>query len=196
MTNKERLREKTLADVNRARQSTFDKLPEPKAPKFASISNKAIEIAQLQYNIKQNELELSIVFLLLPSKNSFSNLMLDLYFDNEKLQTYTVSIPPTQLLSDELEFPVTLDLQGICPGQHTVKVEIFERWSSGEKLTSASKYVIIDYVPTRKEDRYIKVPIVRKIDGAFRIIMPEEQDLFDQLERSRREELNGKRDHW
>lgn len=196
MTKKQLLRDKALADIKRSKQSTFDKLPEPKTTQAPGPNGKSIEIAQLEYGLKESELELSVVFRLLPSKSFFSNLVLDLYFDDAALQSYLVRVPPSQLLSDELEFPVTLDLMQICPGAHTVKVEICERWSTGEKLTCASKYVIVQYQPGRKQDRYVKVPIVRKIDGAFRIIMPAEQELYERLEKNRQAELSTKKDSW
>jgi hypothetical protein len=194
--NKERLRDKTLIDIQKSKQSTFDNLPEPKATQFSNHPDKSIDIAQLEYAINEDELELLAVFRLNPSKNSFSNLLLDLYFDSNILHTYLISIPPSKLLSDELQFPVTLEMKGITPGAHAIKVEMYEKWSTGEKLTSASKYILVQYSPMRKEERYIKIPIVRKIDGAFRIILPGEEALLEELEKSRREELNSKRDHW
>ena len=192
---KERLREKTLADIQRSKQSTFDKLPEPKITRIHP-NEKSIDIAQLEHIIKDNELVLSVAFRLLPSRKLFSNLMLELYFDNDKLNTYLISIPPSDLLSDQFEFPITLDMKGICPGTHVIKVELLEKWGTNEILTSASKYIMVQYDPSRKEDQYVKVPIVRKIDGAFRIIMPGEKDLYEQLERSHREELKSKKDYW
>jgi hypothetical protein len=193
---KQQLRDKTLADITKSKQLTFDRLPEQKTTHPKPRTEKSIEIAQLEYAIKENELELSVAFRLLPSKNSFSNLMSELHFDDNKLQTYLISVPPSQLLSDELEFPITLDMKGISPGPHTVKIEMYERWETGEKLTNASKYVIVQYSPTHREDRFIKVPIVRKIDGAFRIILPNEKELYEQLERNNREEQKSKRDYW
>jgi len=197
MARKQRIRDKTLAEISKSKQSTFDKLPEPKATQPAPRLEKSIEIAQLEYFAKEeDELELSVAFRLSPSKNAFSSLTLELHFDDNKLNTYVISIPPSQLLNDEFMFPIALDMKGIVPGPHTIKVEIYERWSTGEKLTSASKYVIVQHSPVRRQDRYIKVPIVKKIDGAFRIIMPEEQEFYQQLERSRHEEQKNKIDHW
>ena len=192
---KERIREKTLVDIKESKQLTFDKLPKNEEPQPTPKFEKSIDIAQLKYSIKENELELSIAFGLLPSKNYFSNLALELYFDNEILNTFLIGVPPSQLLGDELEFPVTLDMTGICQGAHTIKVEMYER-KDNEKLFSTSKYVIVQYSPTRKEDRYVKVPIVRKIDGVFRIILPEEKELYEQFEKNRRVELKSNRDQW
>ena len=193
---KQQHREKAIVDVKKNKQYTLDSLPEPKTQQNISKPEKAIVVAQLAYIIKENVLELSIAFRLLPSQNHFSNLTLELYFDDNKLNCYLISIPPSQLLSNELEFPLTLDMEGICPGPHTIKVEMYERWNTGEKLTSTSRYVIVQYSPTRKEDRYVKIPIVRKIDGAFRIILPEEKELYEQLERNHRKEIDSTRDHW
>lgn len=193
---KQRLRDKTLADIAKSKQVTFDKLPEPKAAQPKPSVEKSIEIAQLEYSAKEDELEFTVAFRLLPSKNAFSSLTLELHFDENKLNTYVISIPPSKLLNDEFEFPIALDMKGICPGPHTVKVEIYERWDTGEKLTSASKYVIVEHSPTRKQDRYIKVPIVKRIDGAFKIIMPEEQEFYEQLEKKRREEQSSMGEHW
>jgi hypothetical protein len=196
MMKKQRLREKTLVDVKKSKQSTFDRLPEQKAIQLTPKIEKSIIIAQLGHVIKEDELELSIAFRLLPSKNSFSNVMLELYFDSNKINAHLISVPPSQLLGDELEFPITLDMKGIHPGPHTIKVEMYERWNTGEKLTNASKYLLVQYSPTRKEDRYIKVPIVKKINGAFRIILPEEKELYRELEKSQHQDLNSKRDQW
>jgi hypothetical protein len=67
---------------------------------------------------------------------------------------------------------------------------------NSEVLAYASKYVVVQYSPIRREDRYIKVPLVRKIDGAFRIVLPEEKELYDALEKGNREEANSKRDKY
>jgi hypothetical protein len=192
---KERIREKTLVDLKRAKQATFDNLPKTAdAPKQAK-PDKSIVI-QLSHAIKEDELDLAISFRLLPSRMHFSNLMLDLHFDGNKVNSYRVAIPPSRLLSDELEFPVALDMTGIPKGEHVVKVELAEKWETGEVLAYASKYVVVQYSPVRKEDCYVKVPLVRKIDGAFRIVLPEEKELYEALEKGHRDEVNSKRDKY
>ncbi len=192
---KERIREKTIGDIKESKQLTFDQLPKNEAPQPTTKFEKSIDISQLKYSIKENELELSIAFGLLPSKNYFSNLALEIYFDSDILNTFQINLPPSQLLGDELEFPVTLDMTGICQGAHTIKVEMFEPGEK-ERLFCESKYVIVQYSPSRREDRYVKVPIVRKIDGVFRIILPQEKELYEQFEKNRRQDLNSKRDQW
>ena len=192
---KERIREKTLVDLKRAKQSTFDNLPKTAdAPKQAK-PEKSI-IIELNHATKEDELELAISFRLLPSRMHFSNLLLDLSFDGCKVNTYRVAIPPSRLLSDEMDFPITLDMTGIPKGEHVIKVELSEKWETGEMLAYASKYVMMQYQPVHKEDRYVKVPLVRKIDGAFRIVLPEEKELYDALEKGNRQEQNAKRDRY
>ena len=81
--NKERIREKTLVDLKRAKQATFDNLPKtadaPNQPK----PDKSI-IIQLNHATKEDELDLSISFRLLPSRMHFSNLLLDLHLTATK----------------------------------------------------------------------------------------------------------------
>jgi hypothetical protein len=192
---KQRIREKTLVDINKAKQATFDNLPKNTETTKTPKPQKSI-IIQLSYKTKEDELDLSIGFRLLPSRMHFSTLLLDLYFDNNKVNSYLIAIPPSRLLSDELEFPITLDMTGICQGEHVIKVDLTEKWETGEILTRASQYVVVQYSPIRKEERYVKVPLVRKIAGAFRIIMPDEKELYRELEKGNRQELASKRDQW
>jgi hypothetical protein len=193
--NKERIREKTLIDIKKAKQTTFENLPKNVDKPSEAKPNKSITI-QLNYTTKDDELDLSIGFHLLPSKIYFSNLILDLSFDNNKLNTYLVNIPPSRLLSDELEFPLTLDMTGIQAGEHIIKVEMSEKGETGEIIVHASKYIVLQYSPIHKHDRYVKVPIVRKIDGTFKIVLPEEKELYRVLEKEYQKELNSKKDRW
>ena len=192
---KQRLREKTLVDIKKSKQATFNELPHWEAKTNNTQTKKSISVAQLSHLMRDNELELSIDFRLFPSKSWFSNVALDLYFDNFKMESYLISVPSSQLLGDELKFPVTLDMKSIRPGDHTIKVEMYEP-KGEEKLYASSKYIIIQHSPARKADRYIKIPIVRKVAGSFRIILPEEQDMLRNIERGKQEEMKSKRDQW
>ena len=192
---KERIREKTLVEIKKSKQATFENLPR-KLDKTTEVKpNKSITI-QLNYTTKEDELDLSIGFHLVPSRMYFSNLILDLSFDNHKMNSYLISLPPSRLLSDELEFPLTLDMKGIQAGEHVIKVEMAEKEETGEIIVHSSKYIILQYSPIHKQDRYVKVPIVRKIEGAFRIILPEEKELYRELEKQQQKELNSKKDRW
>ena len=105
---KQQLREKRLVDIKKSKQATFNELPQWEAEASNSQTKKSISIAQLSHIMHENEL-LSIDFSLLPSKSWFSNIALDLYFDNNKMEGYLISVPSSQLLGDELNFPITLD---------------------------------------------------------------------------------------
>lgn len=191
---KERIREKTRVDIKKAKQSTFESLLRSVTPMKPKI-DKSI-IIQLKHEIKENELNLKIEFCLLPSSTFFSNLILELNFNNNIINTYNIVIPPSRLLTNELEFPLTLDMTGIPPGEHIIKVELTEKGEAGEILTNSSKYIVINYSPKQKEDNYIKVPHVRKIEGTFRIIMPNEKELYQKIENSKKREVDSNRDKW
>jgi len=179
---KERIREKTLVDINKSKQSTFDNLPKNTDTPKESKPQKSIAI-QLSHITKDDELGLTVSFRLFPSRLHFSNLLLTISFDGNKVNSYLIAIPPSRLLSDELEFPIDLDMTGIRQGEHVTKVELSERWETGEILVQAAKYVVVQYLPVHREDHYVKVPLVRKIEGAFRIVLPQEKELYRQLER-------------
>ncbi|MDR0493163.1 MAG: hypothetical protein LBH74_05965 [Nitrososphaerota archaeon] len=193
---KQRLREKTQADVKKSKQTTFDRLPKQKSTHPIKNPEKQILIAQLKHTIKEEELELLVIFQLLPTQKVFSNVMLEIFFDDNKLNTYLINIPPSQLLSNELEFPIKMDMKNIQPGEHAIKVEMTEPGSTGKKLTNTTQYSIIQYTPVRRQDRYVKVPIVQKIEGAFRIILPHEKELYQKLQKSRDQELKSKKEQW
>jgi hypothetical protein len=74
---------------------------------------------------------------------------------------------------------------------------MYELWSSGEKLTSASKEATIEYVPVKKEDRLILVPIVKSVAGADLTIVSESQkNIYRQIEEIKKKENISKRDEW
>jgi hypothetical protein len=101
------------------------------------------------------------------------------------------------LASDDLEFSSVLDMTGIGEGQHLLRVDMYELWSSGEKLTSASKELHIDYVPMKKEDRLILVPSVKSVAGADLTVVSESQkNIYRQIEEIKKKENISKRDEW
>lgn len=60
-------------------------------------------------------------------------------------------------------------MTGIEEGPHTLRVEMCQLWSSGERLTGTSKEVTIEYHPLKKEKRLIRVPIIQTSANPFRI---------------------------
>lgn len=100
---------------------------------------------------KVDELALKVVFRLLPSKTAFSKVRSNLWFDDQQISSVSISIPQSPLAADDFELTPVLDMKGICAGSHTIKVEMCELWSSGEKLSSTSKEVTVEYVPQTRE---------------------------------------------
>jgi hypothetical protein len=88
-------------------------------------------------------------------------------------------------------------MKGIAAGSHTIRVEMYELWSSGEKLTCTAKEATIEYVPVRREDRLIKVPIVKSVAGAdLTVVTDSEKDIYREIDDSMRNEEASKRDEW
>ena len=88
-------------------------------------------------------------------------------------------------------------MTGIEQGKHLLKVDMYELWSSGEKLTCASKEATIEYVPVKKEDRMIPVPIVKSVAGAdLSIVLESEKTIYREIEAEMKKETISKRDKW
>ena len=153
-------------------------------------------ITEICSETKEDDLELKVVFRLIPSKTYFSKLTEELYFDEQKVFRKTVRISQGPLSADELELPDSLDMRGIAAGQHVIRVEMFELWGSDEKLTCASKEVTINYVPVRRQDRYIKVPIVKNAAVEIDVVSQPLKEIYREIEKDQKEEAAGKRDEW
>jgi hypothetical protein len=198
----QRLREKMRDAVKQSKQMTFDNLPE--ADKKESVETvvpkqeKQIVIGEIGTVAKEDELELKVGFRLFPSRNSFSKITVELYFDEQKIHTKSISIQKSPLARDELELPpFVLDMRGIAAGSHAIKVEMYELWSSGEKLNCTAKETTIEYVPVRRDDRLIKVPIVKSVAGAdLTVVTDSEKDIYREIDESMRNEEASKRDEW
>jgi hypothetical protein len=200
-SKKDRLREKTRVDIEQSKQTTFDKLPEPpekEAVKLPVQAQKQIEIVEVNTETKEDELKLKIWFRLHPSKTAFSRITAELYFDQHHFHTVPLKIPASSLTKDNLEFNRVLEMTGIAAGPHTIKVEMYETWGSGEKLTSASREVAVEYVSVRREDRHlIRVPFVKSEARADVAIVTEaEKSIYRETEENMKKELISKRDDW
>ena len=147
------------AAVKHSKQSTLDSLPNPPLKEFSKaveFEHKKQIIIEVGTVTKEDELALEVGFRLVPSKLAFSKVTSDLYFDGQKLNSVYISIPQSQIAANEFTFTPVLDMKGICAGSHIVKVEMYELWSSGEKLTCSSREVAVNYAPINKEDRFIR----------------------------------------
>jgi hypothetical protein len=197
----QRLREKIRADVKHSKQTTLDTQPETHKAESVTVAvpkqKKQIEITGISTTSREDELVLTIGFRLLPSRTAFSTVTSDLYFDEEKIDSLRLRVLQGPLATDASEFSSVLDMTGIGKGQHTIRVEMYELWSSQEKLTSTSKEATIEYVPIRREDRLVKVPTVKSTAGEdLSIISDTEKNIYREIEKEMKREADSKRDYW
>jgi hypothetical protein len=182
------------------KQLTLDNLPNAKeklAQNPSLIQLKQIIITKIDALTKEDELDLKVSFTLMPSKKSFSKVKLDLWFDNQQIKSYSVMIPQSSLAKDEFELKPVLDMKGIPAGQHKIKIEMYELWSSDEKLLQTFKEVTVDYVPITRESRLIKIPSVKSVTGNdLAVISESEKDLYRDIEKTTKKEQFSKRDDW
>jgi hypothetical protein len=200
-TKTQRLREKMRAAAKQSKQTTLDSLPKVPKKEYAKTAEprreKQIIITEIDTVTKEDELALKVEFRLLPSKTAFSKINADLYFDAQKLKSVCISIPQSPLATNDFELTPVLDMKGINAGSHTIKVEMYEQWSSGEKLTCTSKEVTMEYVPKSREDRLVKIPTVKSIAGTdLAIASDSEKSIYREIEESIKKELISKRDEW
>jgi hypothetical protein len=201
LTKTQRLREKTRADIKHSQQTTLDTLPERHNPELDKTSmpeqKKLIKITEIRTIIREAELVLKVGFRLLPSRTYFSRVTSDLYFDEQKIASLRLRILQGPLATEAAEFSSFLDVTGISKGQHVLRVEMYELWSSEEKLTSTSEEVTIEYVPLRREDRLVRVPTVKSSAGAdLAIISDTEKNIYREIEKEMKRESVNRRDDW
>jgi hypothetical protein len=90
-----------------------------------------------------------------------------------------------------------LDMTGIDEGKHIVRVDKYELWSSVEKLTCTSKEVIVEYIPLRKKDRLVRVPLIKSTAGDdLAIVSDFEKKIHHELEEEMKKEAISRRDDW
>ena len=54
----------------------------------------------------------------------------------------------------------------------------------------------IDYVPVRRQDRFIKIPIVKNSKGEIDVVLEAGKDVYREVEDDHKKEVVGKRDVW
>ena len=199
-TKTQRLREKVHASL-KSGQTTWDNLPATPKKETTTTTEpglkKQIAVTEIKTETREDELALTVSFKLLPSKKAFSKITSDLFFDGNQLSSRCLSVIQGPLAVDDSEFTCVLDMKGIGAGPHTVTVEMCELWGSEEKLNCTSKEVTIDYVPLRREDRLIKIPIVKSIAGAdLEVASQSEKGIYQEMEESTKKEIASKQDKW
>jgi hypothetical protein len=193
-------RERIKENVDAKKQSTLDDISfqfNLTRTREAIRSIKEIVINLIKYEIKEDELGLKVEFNLIPSKASFSKINLDLYFQDQLINSTTLCMPQSPLLSDSLEFPQILDMKGIASGNYPVRVEMYELWDSNEKLSFTAKEIFIEYVPQFKESRLVKVPTVKSVAGTdLTVVSSAAQSIYQELDEEKKKEAMSKRDEW
>jgi hypothetical protein len=200
LTKTQLQRERIRASVKQSKQSTLDSLAyqfDIQKANEASKPAKAIIINRITYSTKEDELALEIEFSLLPSKVSFSKIALDLYFQEQLINSALLSISQSSLLGDSLEFPRFLDMKGIGAGNYLIRVEMYELWSSGEKLNFTAKEIIVQYVPQTRAERLVKIPTVKSVAGTdLTVVSSTAKDIYREIEQDQKHEAISKRDEW
>lgn len=194
----QRLRDKIRADIKHSKQTTLGSLPEPKkAESPKPVIQRQIEIADVYTSTREDELTLKVGFKLFPSRTHFSRVTADLFFDDQKVDSLKLRIVHGPLSTDELEFSAVLDMTGVPEGKHKIRVEICELWDATEKLLSVSKAVDVNYVPVKREDRLIRIPIIKKTAGAdLDVISETERNIYREIDAEIRKDSEGRRDYW
>jgi hypothetical protein len=145
---------------------------------------------------KEDELTLIVEFSLLPSKASFSKVTLDLFFEEQLLNSTQLSIQ-SSLLGESLEFPQFLDMKGIVAGEYLIRVEMYEPWSTGEKLNFTSKEIAVQYVPKTRAERLVKIPTVKSVAGTdLAVVSCSAKNIYREIEQDQKQEAISKRDEW
>ena len=192
---------KIIGHNQTSKQLTLDHLPN--TPKHestettAQVQEKRIIITEVGTVTKEDELAVKISFKLFPSKTAFSRVQSDLSFDNQKISSVPVRIPQGPLSADEFELTPVLDMKGVPAGVHNIRVEMYELWSSGERLSEAAKEVNEDYVPQTRESKFVKVPIVKSVAGAdLAVVSESEREVYREIEKTMKKEQLSQRDDW
>jgi len=200
-TKTQRLREKAQAEVKHSKQTFLGSQSEhaegSAVKDFMPPQNKKIEITELSTLICEDQLIFKVGFRLLPSRRAFSRLTAELFFDGQKIDSLSLRVLQGPLAMDESEFSSVLVLTVVSEGLHQLKVEMYELWSSGEKLVCTSKEATINYVPVKKEDRAVHVRIIKSTAGANLTVASDAQEiLYRQINEEIRREAHSGRDKW
>jgi hypothetical protein len=200
LSKNQQKREIIAIDVKQAKQSTLEDLSfqfniERTTEAIKPI--KTIVINKISEETKEDELVLKVEFSLLPSKTSFSKVNLDLFFQEHLLNSTTINMLQSTLLNDTSEFPLILDMKGIVAGEYPIRIEMYEPWSSGEKLNFTFKEITIQYVPQTREVRLVKIPTVKSVAGSdLTVVSSSAKNIYREIEQDQKREAINKRDEW
>ena len=200
LSKNQQKREIISVDVKQMKQSTLEDLSfqfNINRNKESIKSTKEIVIDSVSETTKEDELALKVEFSLLPSKASFSKVNLDLYFQEHLLNSTAISIPQSNLLNNTFEFLAIVDMKGIGAEEYLFRVEMYEPWSSGEKLNFTSKEIAVQYVPQTREGKLVKIPTVKSVAGTdLTVVTFSAKEIYREIEHDQKQEAISKRDEW
>lgn len=187
------------SDEKPSKQSTLDNLAyhfDIQKTRGKDKPNKAILIEAINYDTKENELDLKVAFRLIP-KESFSKIVLDMFFQDCLLKSVLLSIPQSLILSDRLEYPIALDMTGMREGDYAVRVEIYELWDAKEKINFNSEEKLIHYVPKSRQELFVEIPTIKSVPGAdLTVLSAKTKELLSELDQNLKRESENRKDYW
>ena len=80
---------------------------------------------------------------------------------------------------------------------YLIRVEMYEPWSSGEKLNFTFKEMSFHYEPLTKAERLVKIPTVKSVAGTdLAIVSSSAKNIYREIEQNQKQESISKRDEW
>ncbi len=74
-------------------------------------------------------------------------------------------------------------MKGIVAGEYPIRAEMYEPWSSGEKLNFTFKEIIVQYVQQTREARLVKIPTVKSVAGSdLTVVSSCVKDIYREIE--------------
>ncbi|MCL2288588.1 MAG: hypothetical protein FWC33_05415 [Candidatus Bathyarchaeota archaeon] len=177
------------------KQLTFDSLSATATnqnKKTSLVAQKQIYITKMETITGIDELILKTSFRLEPSYRAFSKIKADLFFEDTSISTVFIQVIQGSLGTNELEYSWIMDTKGIAEGTYHLKVEMYEVWSSGEKLCQTNREATVNYVPQTRQARLIKIPLVKSVTRTdITIISNQEKQLYSNIEKAAKKEQSA-----
>jgi hypothetical protein len=182
------------------KQLTFDSIPAAPTKQVTDAKpaiQKQITVTQLESITGIDELTLKVGFKLEPSRQAFSKVKADLFFEGTHISSVLIRVLQGPLATDESEYSWVLDTKNLAAGTYRVRVEMYETWSSGERLCQTSKELVVDYVPQTRAARLVRIPTVKSVAGAdLTVVSGSEKEMFSEMEKTARKEQLSHRDNY
>ena len=88
-------------------------------------------------------------------------------------------------------------MKGMDAAEYLIRVEMYELWSTGEKLNFTAKETIFQYTPQTRESRLVKIPTVKSVAGAdLTVVSSTTKTIYREIEQDAKKESLSKRDEW